>query len=116
MRIIICVAAAMVASVVGASQANAQYPSFGGYGYGHGHSVHHDQHYGVPVQPYSPSYAPAYPSYGYGSSYSSGYGNAFQMPQYPTPPISSYQSNNYYGRPVHSHHSWHPGHYLLGHH
>lgn len=116
MRIVICVAVAFVASVVGTGQVSAQYPAFGGYGYGHGHSAHHDHHYSVPIQPHTQNFAPAYPSYGYGNSYSSGYGNAPPAPQYSVPQVSSYYSNNYYGRPSHSHHNWHPGHYLLGHH
>ncbi|MDX1926739.1 MAG: hypothetical protein SFV81_09485 [Pirellulaceae bacterium] len=118
MRIMICVGVAILASVVGAGQASAQYPSYGGHGYGHGQVVHHDHHYGARIQPYPQSFAPAF---GYGNSYSSGYGNAipvpqYQVPQYSVPQVSSYYSNNYYSRPQHSHHSWHPGHYLLGHH
>ena len=57
-----------------------------------------------------------YPSYGYGNSLPSGYGGGIAYPQYNTPQVSSYYSNNYYGRLTHSHHSWHPGHYLSGHH
>lgn len=45
MRIMICVGVAILASVVGAGQASAQYPSYGGHGYGHGQVVHHDHHY-----------------------------------------------------------------------
>ncbi|MFO0944152.1 MAG: hypothetical protein U0930_25870 [Pirellulales bacterium] len=100
-------------------QASAQYPFYGeGYnGYGHGgHYTHHDHHYSVPAPLYQPSYASSYGAYGIGNAVPPVYGAATPTPQYAPPVATAYYSNNYYGRPAHSHHSWHPGHYLLGHH
>lgn len=116
MRIVVCVALAGLGLLFTSEQASAQYPSYGGSGYGHGgHYSHHDHHYAAPPQPYVQGYGSGLPSFGYGNSLPSGYsGGAY--PQYNTPQVSSYYSNNYYNRPTHAHHSWHPGHYLSGHH
>jgi hypothetical protein len=117
MRIVVCVALAGLGLLFTSEQASAQYPSYGGSGYGHGgHYSHHDHHYAAPPQPYVQGYGSGLPSYGYGNSLPSGYGGGIAYPQYNTPQVSSYYSNNYYGRPAHSHHSWHLGHYLSGHH
>jgi hypothetical protein len=137
MRSLVCVVVAVLVSFVSAEQASAQFPSYGGYGSGYGNSwnnngwngsswngngnglvnsygVHHDHYCKIPAQPYTQNFGQTFPSYGYGNSYSSNYGNAAPFSQYPTPQVSSYYSNNYYGQPHHSHHGWHPGHYLLG--
>jgi hypothetical protein len=127
MKNLIWVAIVGIGLIVGAGQANAQFPSYGGgcgYGTGYGSSYgagygHQDHHYSIPAQPYAQNFAPTYPSYGYGGSFSSGYGSPYSMPQYTpqysTPQVSSYySSNNYYSQPHHPHHNWHPGHYLLG--
>lgn len=108
----------------GSQQANAQHPGYGqhgmvhqGYvqsGYGHHQNFHHGHQFAVPSpnQYYSgygspvQSYAPSGGLYGGGN----GYG------QIVIPRTTTSYSNNYYGQPTHSHHSWHPGHYLLGHH
>lgn len=116
MRSVLLSLVCAVGLAVTAEQASAQYPVYGGgYGYG-GHHVHHDHHYSTPAPLYAPSYGSAYGSYGVGNSISPVYGNSYPQPQFAPPVTTSYYSNNYYGRPSHSHHSWHPGHYLLGHH
>ena len=116
MRTLLCVAVVGLGLLFTSEQASAQFPSYGSYGYGDGaHYSHHDHHYAVPAQPYVQGYGTGLPTYGYGNTISSGYGGGITYPQYSTPQVSSYYSNNYYGRPSRSNHSWHPGHYLLGH-
>ena len=101
------------------AQASAQYPSHGAYGYSHPHLVHHDPHHYAQPQPYVLGYGAGYNSFNLGNSLSPPSYGAYQgsigYPQV-SPPVSSYYSNNYYGSPSHSHHSWHPGHFLSGHH
>jgi hypothetical protein len=106
-----------VAIVAFTSQhASAHYPVYGG-GYGHGaHYARHDHHYSAPAPLNHPSYSSSYGAYGMGNVVPPVYGSGYSHPQYAPPVATSYYSNNYYGRPTHSHHSWHPGHYLLGHH
>ena len=99
------------------NEASAQYPSYGGFGQGYSrHHSHHDHHYVAPQQSYGQGYGSGIPSYGYNSQFSQPYSSNYGYPQTGIPQVSSYYSNNYYGRPAHSHHSWHPGHYLSGHH
>lgn len=116
MRFLICAAAVGMGLLFTAKQAIAQYPSFSSNGHGHqSHYSHHDHHYVQPARPYVQRYGEQ-PSYGLSGSLPPVYGRGIAYPQYTTPPVTSYQSNNYYIRPNHSHHNWHLGHYLLGHH
>jgi hypothetical protein len=98
-------------------QAMAQYPVYvGGYGRG-GHHVHHDHHYTVPSPIYHDQYYNAgFGSYGLGNGLPPVYGSGYSYPQYIPHGTTSIYSNNYYGHAAHSHHGWHLGHYLLGHH
>ncbi|XZE35781.1 hypothetical protein SH501x_001323 [Pirellulaceae bacterium SH501] len=102
-----------VGLAVTAEQASAQYPIYGG---GFGYGSHHDQHYSTRAPMYTPSYGSTYGAYGYGNSIPPVYGNSYSQPQFAPPVSTSYYSNNYYGRPIQSHHNWHAGHYLSGHH
>jgi|LakMenEpi03Aug12_release.lakeMendotaPanAssembly.Ray.scaffolds.fasta_scaffold141298_2 hypothetical protein len=116
MRSVLSMAVCVLVFALSSQQAKAQYPVYGG-GYGHGgHRVHHDHHYSVPTPIYQQNYNSGYGSYGVGNALPPVYGSSYSYPQYVPPVTTSIYSNNYYGRPVHSHHSWHPGHYLLGHH
>ena len=121
MRFVLCFAFTCIAlGFAGTQRANAQYPmvapqSYGQFAPGHAHHSHYCapsaspyySGYGAPVMPYPPavSYPPVYGA------------NAIYAP--PAVPQSSiyYSNSTYYGRPpAHTHHGWHPGHYLLGHH
>jgi len=110
-----CFAVAFVLALGTTRSAQAQYSC--GQGYGNGYAYQGQSYFGQPSWP---------PSYG-GFQGTSLYGGYPQLPAMgypsvvPSPvaiPQPSYYSNNYYGSQPshdHSHHPWHPGHYLLGH-
>lgn len=125
MKNVVLIVVCAVAFAMCGQQANAQYPQFpqypmngAGYGYGghHSHHAHHDYHYSAPVPNYQQNYNLGYGSYGIGNALPSVYGSNYSYPQYAPPVVPTYYQNNYYERPSHSHHSWHLGHYLMGHH
>ena len=98
------------------TDAKAQYPSYGGYGqiYG-GHHWHGNHHVSLP-QSYVQGYGNGISAYGFNNSIPQQYSSNYAYPQAGVPQVSSFYSNNYYVRPTYSHHSWHQGHYLFGHH
>lgn len=108
---------------VGSQQASAQHSGYGqhglnqhGYaqrGISHHQNYHNDHHYAPASPQYYSGYAgPVSPYVPSGGVYGGGYGSG----QVVIPRTTTNYSNNYYGQPTHSHHTWHPGHYLLGHH
>lgn len=88
----------------------------GGYGQSYGgHHWHGDHHVSLP-QSYVQGYGNGISAYGFNNSIPQQYSSNYAYPQAGVPQVSSFYSNNYYVRPTYSHHSWHPGHYLFGHH
>ena len=118
MKILYGIAIVGLGMALAPAQVSAQYPSHGGYGYSHPHQLQHDHHFYSQPQPYVSGYGAGYNSFNSGNSLGPSYGAYQRSIGYAqiSPPVSAYYSNNYYGSPSYAHRSWHPGHYLSGHH
>lgn len=125
MRFVFSVVAVLGLGIASVERAEAQYPIYAPQTYGHvvhehDYHDHYDDHYHAPPAPqYYSGYAavPVYPQYVPRVSYSpvySGGGLGYVQPVVPQSPV--YYSNNYYNQSAHTHHGWHLGHYLRGHH
>lgn len=121
MRFVLSFAVACLAlGFAAAPRASAQYPVYAPPSYGHvvhDHSHSHHHYRPLTTQYYSGYGAPVY-QYAPRPSYSPVYGSGVVYAQPAAPPSPIYYSNSTYYNvpPAHTHHRWHPGHYLLGHH
>lgn len=143
MRFVLTIIAVLGLGPLGFERADAQYPIYAPQTYApvvqdyddhyddHYDDDHHQDHYYTPAPTHYSGYAavPAYPQYvpsvsvplpsisvpsvSYSPVYSDG-ALGYVQPVIPQSPV--YYSNNYYGQPAYTHHRWHPGHYLRGHH